>query len=42
MITNDEKYMGYMDLTGKFAHFSASGHEYLLVEYNYDANAVLF
>ena len=41
MIMNDEKSMGYMDLTGKFPHFSASGHEYLLVRYNYDANTIL-
>ena len=30
-----------MDLTGKFNHCSASGHEYLIVEYNYYANAIL-
>ena len=41
MITNDEKSMGYMDLTGRFFHFSASGHEYLLVGYNYDTNLIL-
>ena len=41
MITNDEKSTGYMDLTCIFTHYSASGHEYLLVRYNYDANAIL-
>ena len=30
-----------MDLTGMFPHFSANGHEYLLVEYNYGANEIL-
>ena len=34
--------MGYMDSTGRFAHCSASGHEYLLVENNCDANEILF
>ena len=33
--------MGYVDLTGRFPHFSSSGHEYLLFWYNYDANAIL-
>ena len=33
--------MGCMDLTGIFPHNSASGHEYLLFGYNYDANAIL-
>ena len=33
--------MGYMDLTGRFPHCSSSGHEYLLVGYNYYANAIL-
>ena len=41
MITNDETSMGYMDLTGRFICFSSSGHEYLLVGYNYGANAIL-
>ena len=41
MIMNDETSMGFMDLTGKFPHCSASGHEYLLLVYNYDANAIL-
>ena len=41
MITNDEKYMTYIDLTGIFSHCSASGHEYLLVRYSYDANKIL-
>ena len=41
MITNDEKFMGCMDLTGIFTHCSANGHEYLLVGYNYDANTIL-
>ena len=41
MITNDEKSMKYMDLTGRFTHCSASGYEYLLVGYNYDASAIL-
>ena len=31
-----------MDLSGRFTDFSASGHAYLLVGYNYDANAILF
>ena len=41
MITNDEKPMRYMDLIGRFTHFPTSGHEYLLVRYNYDANEIL-
>ena len=41
MIMNDEKSMGYIDLTGRFPHCSASSREYLLVGYNYDANAIL-
>ena len=41
MITNDEKSMGSMDLTGSFPHYSASFHEYLLVGYYYDDNAML-
>ena len=41
MITNDERSMGYMDLTGIFPHCSASGHEYVLVRYNYYSNAIL-
>ena len=41
MIMNDEISMGYMYLTVRFPHRSASGHEYLLVGYNYDANAIL-
>ena len=40
MITNDEKSMGYMYLTVIFTHCSASGHEYLLVRYNYEDNAI--
>ena len=32
---------GYMDLTGKFPYQSARGAAYLLVAYNYDANAIL-
>ena len=31
-----------MDLTGRFPHFLASGHEYLLFGYNYDINSILF
>ena len=31
MITNDEKPMVYMDLTGRFTYCSASAHGYLLV-----------
>ena len=41
MITNDEKSTGCVDLTGRFPHCSSSGHEYLLVGYNYYANAIL-
>ena len=41
MITNDEKPMGYMNLTGRFLHYSASGNEYLLMGYKYDANKIL-
>ena len=37
----DEKYKGYTYLTGSFTHCSASGHDYLLVRYNYDANEIL-
>ena len=33
--------MGYMDLTGRFTSFSSSGLKYLLVWYNYNANAIL-
>ena len=32
---------GYMDLTGKFPYQSARCAAYLLVAYNYDANAIL-
>ena len=32
---------GFMDLTGRFPYRSASGHEYIMVAYNYDANAIL-
>jgi len=32
----------YMDLTGRFPHQSSRGHNYILVAYNYDANAILF
>ena len=31
----------YMDLTGKFPSKSAHGNQYILVAYNYDANAIL-
>ena len=41
MITNEEKSMGCMELTGRFPNCSASGHEYLLVGYNYYANSIL-
>ena len=41
MIMNDEKSMGYMYLKVIFPHCSASGHEYLLVGYKYDTNAIL-
>ena len=30
-----------MDLTGKFPYKSARGYEYLLIGYNYDANAIV-
>ena len=33
--------MRCMDLTSIFPHFSTSGHEYLLVIYNYNFNAIL-
>ena len=33
--------MGYMDLIGRFSRCSDSGHECLLVGYNYDTNAIL-
>ena len=41
MVMNDEKSMGYTNLTGRFPHCSARGHEYLLVGYNYDVNSIL-
>ena len=41
MITNDEKTIWYMDLTGISPHCLASGHEYLLVGYNNNDNAIL-
>ena len=31
----------YMDLPGRFPHKSSRGHEYLLVVYDYDSNAIL-
>ena len=37
--TNKE--LGYMDLTGRFPYKSSRGHEYILVAYNYDGNAIL-
>ena len=37
----NEGTMGSIDLIGRFTNCSASGHEYLLVGYNYDANAIL-
>ena len=41
VITNDETSMVYMDLTGRLICCSSSGHEYLLVGYNYGANEIL-
>ena len=41
MVTNDEKSMGYMDLTGRFHHCSDIRHEYLLAWYNYYTNVIL-
>ena len=32
---------GYMDLTERFPYRSASGNEYIMIAYNYDANAIL-
>ena len=32
---------GFMDLTGRFPYKLARGYEYLLIAYNYDANAIL-
>lgn len=37
--TKDDNF--YMDLTGCFPFWSASGNEYIMVAYNYDANAIL-
>ena len=34
-------YMGYMNLSGRFHYRLASGHEYLLVGYNYGSNKIL-
>ena len=33
--------LGYMDLTGRFPYQSSRGNNYLMVAYNYDANAIL-
>ena len=36
-----EKQKGYMDLTGRFPYKSSRGHEYVLIVYDYDSNAIL-
>ena len=41
MLMNFDKTMGYMYLTGRCPHCSASGHKYLLIGYNYNANDIL-
>ena len=33
--------VGYTDLTGRFPYRSSRGNEYIMVAYNYDANAIL-
>ena len=33
--------LGYIDLTGRFPYQSSRGNNYLMVAYNYDANAIL-
>ena len=33
--------LGYMDLTGRFPYQLIRGNNYLMVSYNYDANAIL-
>ena len=35
------KATAYNDLTGKFPHKSSRGHQYILVVYDYDSNAIL-
>ena len=35
------KHTAYTDLTGRFPHKSSRGHQYLLVLYDYDSNAIL-
>ena len=40
-ITSNQEIMTYMDLCGKFPYRSRSGNEYMLVSYNYQANAIL-
>ena len=47
--TNDVMYhvynsgdgVAYTDLTGKFLYRSSRGNNYIIVTYNYDANAIL-
>ena len=36
-----ESKKGFMDLTGRFPYKSSQGHEYVLVVYDYDSNAIL-
>ena len=38
---NTKQGKGFMDLTGRFPFHSGSGNEYIMIAYNYDANAIL-
>ena len=41
LINKDDNSIGYIDTTGRFPQRSGRGHEYILVGYHYDGNAIL-